>query len=87
MLASYEKSLRAQLYSRILQVALGLQSLRAQSGSGSLNSTVVDPCQSLWFPNAKVEIHQLVGGFDRTTATDGKGEFQFLERYRLIRIT
>src|SRR5271166_4397925 len=74
MLASYEKSLRAA-FTVLFCVALGLQAY-AQSGSGSLNGTVVDPSGAV-VPNAKVEIHQLVSGFDRTTITDGKGNFSF----------
>lgn len=74
MLASYEKSLRAA-FTVLFCVALGVQAY-AQSGSGSLNGTVVDPSGAV-VPNAKVEIHQLVSGFDRTTTTDGKGNFSF----------
>ena len=74
MLASYEKSLRAAS-TVVFCVALGLQAY-AQSGSGALNGTVFDPTGAV-VANAKVEIHQVVSGFDRTTTTDGKGNFSF----------
>ncbi len=76
MLASYEKSLRAA-FIVVFCVALGLQ-VHAQSGggSGSLNGTVFDPTGAV-VANATVELRQLVSGFDRTTVTDGKGNFSF----------
>ncbi|MFZ1917798.1 MAG: TonB-dependent receptor [Terriglobales bacterium] len=50
----------------------------AQSGggSGSLTGIVQDPSGAV-VANATVEIHQLVSGYDRTTVTDGKGNFSF----------
>ena len=50
----------------------------AQSGggSGSLNGVVLDPSGAV-VANATVEIHQLVSGYDRTTVTDGRGNFTF----------
>ena len=74
MLASYEKALRA-VFIVVFCVALGLQAY-AQSGSGSLNGTVFDPSGAV-VANATVEIRQVVSGFDRTTTTDGKGNFSF----------
>jgi len=76
MLASYEKSLRAAFIA-VFCVALGIQ-VHAQSGggSGSLNGTVFDPSGAV-VANATVELRQLVSGFDRTTVTDGKGNFSF----------
>ena len=76
MLASYEKSLRAA-FIVVFCVALGIQ-VHAQSGggSGSLNGTVFDPSGAV-VANATVEIRQLVSGLDRTTTTDGKGNFSF----------
>src|SRR6202167_5659624 len=74
MLASYKKSLHAA-FAVVFCLALGLQA-SAQSGSGSLNGTVFDPSGAV-VANAKVEIHQAVSGLDRTTTTDGKGNFSF----------
>src|SRR6202451_1523698 len=74
MLASYKKSLHAA-FAVVFCLALGLQ-VSAQSGSGSLNGTVFDSSGAV-VANAKVEIHQAVSGFDRTTTTDGKGNFSF----------
>src|SRR6202050_5855396 len=74
MLSSYEKSLRAA-FTVVFCVALGLQAY-AQSGSGSLNGTVFDPSGAV-VANAKVEMHQVVSGFDRTITTDSKGNFSF----------
>lgn len=51
----------------------------AQSGgsSGTINGTVLDPSGAV-VANAKVEIHDPVTGFDRTTTTDANGSFSFL---------
>jgi hypothetical protein len=80
MLASYAKSLRAALilsFSLSLCFGLALNSY-AQSGgtSGSINGTVVDPSGAV-VANAKVEIHNPVSGYSRTSTTDGKGTFSF----------
>jgi hypothetical protein len=48
----------------------------AQSNSGSISGTVVDPSAAV-VANASVEIHNPVSGFDRTTTTDGSGNFNF----------
>src|ERR1700721_4796413 len=75
MLASYKKSLYAALMAIYLTVAL---LAHAQSGgnSGSINGTVADPSGAV-IPNATVEIHNPVSGYDRTTTTDAKGNFSF----------
>src|SRR5208282_4329682 len=51
----------------------------AQSGgnSGSINGAVLDPSGAV-VANASVEIHNPVSGYDRTTITDSKGNFNFL---------
>jgi Carboxypeptidase regulatory-like domain/TonB-dependent Receptor Plug Domain len=46
-------------------------------GSGSLTGTVLDPSGAV-VANATVEIHQPVSGYDRTTTTDDKGNFSFV---------
>src|ERR1700723_3727248 len=74
MLASYKKSLHAA-FAFVFCLTLGIQ-VSAQSGSGSLNGTVFDPSGAV-VANAKVEIHQVVSGFDRTITTDSKGNFSF----------
>ena len=76
MLTSYKKSLYAA-FIVVFCLALGLHSY-AQSGgsSGSINGTVLDPSGAV-VANAKVEIHNPVSGFDRTTTTDSKGNFSF----------
>jgi hypothetical protein len=74
MLASYKRSLQA-VFVAVFSLALGLQGY-AQSGSGSLNGTVFDPSGAV-VANAKVQIHQAVSAFDRTTVTDDKGNFSF----------
>ncbi|HEY4842906.1 MAG TPA: TonB-dependent receptor [Terriglobales bacterium] len=76
MLASYKKSLRAA-FMAVFCFALGLHAY-AQSGgnSGSISGTVVDPSGAV-VPNAGVEIHNSVSGYERTTTTDAKGNFTF----------
>jgi Carboxypeptidase regulatory-like domain/TonB-dependent Receptor Plug Domain len=50
--------------------------VNAQSNSGSISGTVVDPSGGVVI-NATVEVHNPVSGFDRTTLTDGSGNFNF----------
>jgi hypothetical protein len=76
MLASYKKSLPAA-FVVVFFLALGLPAY-AQSGgsSGSISGTVLDPSGAV-VPNAGVEIHNPVSGYDRSTTTDSKGNFNF----------
>src|SRR3984893_10876802 len=76
MLASYKKSLYAA-FLVVFYLGLGL-SAYAQSGgtSSGISGTVLDPSGAV-VPNASVEIHNVVSGFDRTTTTDSKGNFSF----------
>src|ERR1700728_5376219 len=83
MLVSYEKSLRVG-FTVLFCVALGLQ-VYAQSGSGSLNGTVVDPSGAV-VPNAKVEIHQLVMVLTGPPLQTVRG-ISVSRTYRSIRIT
>ena len=46
------------------------------SNSGSINGTVTDTTGAV-VPKAKVEIHNPVSGFDRSTVTDSAGKFEF----------
>jgi hypothetical protein len=76
MQAFYSKSLRAALVTVfILVVGFNAQ---AQSGGGStsVTGTVVDSSGAV-VPNATVEIHNPVSGFERSTGTDSGGEFSF----------
>ena len=50
--------------------------VNAQSNSGSISGTVVDPSAAV-VANASIEIHNPVSGFDRTTTTDSSGNFAF----------
>jgi hypothetical protein len=50
--------------------------VKAQSNSGTISGTVVDPSAGV-VANATVEIHNPVSRFDRTTTTDGSGNFSF----------
>src|SRR6202045_798010 len=57
-----------------LLVAPGI--VHAQSNSGSISGTVVDPSAAV-VANATVQIHNPVSGYDRTVATDSSGNFNF----------
>src|ERR1700687_754529 len=74
MLAFYKKSLNAAFLT-VFYLWLGL-SAYAQSGGSSISGTVLDPSGAV-VPNASVEIHNAVSGFDRTTTTDSTGRFSF----------
>jgi hypothetical protein len=45
--------------------------------SGTINGTVTDPSGAL-IPGAKVEIRNMVTGYDKSTTTDAMGAFRFL---------
>ncbi len=70
---SYKSWLAAAM---ALAVALSAATANAQSGGSSISGTVADPSGAV-VANAKVEIHNAVSGYDRTTATDSKGNFSF----------
>jgi len=57
-------------------VVLSVGAANAQSGGSSISGTVLDPSGAV-VPNASVEIHNAVSGYDRTTNTDSKGNFNF----------
>jgi hypothetical protein len=76
MLTSCKKSLHAAF---LVGVCFGIAlQAHAQSGgsSGSISGTVLDPSGAV-VANASVEIHNPVSGYDRSTATDSKGNFNF----------
>jgi len=74
MLASCKKSLAAALVV-VFHLAL-VVSAHAQAGGASINGTVSDPSGAV-VPNATVELHNPVSGFDRKTTTDTLGKFSF----------
>jgi hypothetical protein len=76
MLVSYRRSRLAAVVG-VVCLAAGVYAA-AQSGgtSGSINGTVQDPSGAV-VPNAKVEIHNPVSGYDRVTTTDNNGNFIF----------
>src|SRR5213594_2054552 len=74
MLASYKKPLRAA-FLLICFVTIGAIAYTQSGGNSTLvTGTVTDPSGAV-VPNAVVEIHNPVSGFERTTATDSLGRF------------
>src|SRR5579863_4637600 len=71
----YRRRLRLLAAFSILSAAVysGAQSV---GNSGLVNGTVLDTSGAV-VPNAKVEIHNPVSGYDRTTVTDTGGRFEF----------
>jgi hypothetical protein len=55
---------------------LSVGAANAQSGGSSIGGAVLDPSGAV-VANAKVQIHNAVSGYDRTTTTDSKGNFSF----------
>ncbi len=60
----------------VLIMTIGTASAQSGGNSGSINGVVQDPSGAV-VPNATVEIHQAVSGYDQTTTTDSKGNFSF----------
>jgi hypothetical protein len=74
MLASYKSSLRAAfLIISFCVVSIGVAAQSA-GNSTSVIGTVTDPSGAV-VPNAIVEIHNPVSGFERTVTTDSAGHF------------
>jgi hypothetical protein len=71
----YRRRLRLLAAFSILSAAVysGAQSV---GNSGLVNGTVLDTSGAV-VPSAKVEIHNPVSGYDRTTVTDTAGRFEF----------
>lgn len=57
-------------------VVLSVGAAKAQSGGSGISGTILDPSGAV-VANAKVQIHNAVSGYDRTTTTDSKGNFSF----------
>ena len=55
---------------------LSVGAANAQSSGSSISGAVQDPSGAV-VANAKVQIHNAVSGYDRTTTTDSKGNFSF----------
>ncbi len=74
MLASYAKSLRAAV-AVLFCAALSIAAY-GQASSAAIAGTVIDSTGAV-VPGAKVEIHNPVSAFDRSTTTDSSGNFIF----------
>src|ERR1039457_6510754 len=74
MHSSYKSCLAAAAVTVAFLLSVG--TAHAQSGGSSISGTVLDPSGAV-VPNASVEIHNVVSGFDRTTTTDSSGKFSF----------
>ena len=72
MLASYKRSLHAAFVA-FFCFAISFHGV-AQSNSGSISGTVVDPSGAV-VANATVEFHNAVSHFDKSTTTDSTGKF------------
>jgi type 1 fimbria pilin len=72
----FHKSWLAAAIAIALVLSVGTANAQSGVGSGSLNGTVLDPSGAV-VAGATVELHQAVSGYDRTTTTDGKGNFSF----------
>jgi len=70
---SYRSWLAAAM---VVTVVLSVGVAHAQTGGSSISGTVLDPSGAV-VANAKVQIHNAVSGYDRTTTTDSKGNFSF----------
>src|SRR5438876_5729831 len=73
MLASYKKSLRAAFVALFFLIS-SYSFAQSAGNSTFVIGTVTDPTGAV-IPNAVVEIHTPVSGFERTVTTDGAGRF------------
>jgi len=73
MLASYKKSLRAAFVALFFLIS-SYSFAQSAGNSTFVIGTVTDPTGAV-IPNAVVEIHNPVSGFERTVTTDGSGRF------------
>jgi hypothetical protein len=67
---------RIALLAVALAFATGVMIAQSSGNSGSVNGNVVDPTGAV-VPNATIEIHNPVSGYDRSTTTDNSGKFEF----------
>ena len=76
MLASCKKSLRAAFVA-VFCFSSAICVVAQAGNSGSISGTVVDSSGAV-VPDATVEIHNPISQYDRSTKTDSKGNFSFL---------
>jgi hypothetical protein len=74
MQSFYKSWLAAAIVAAAVVLSAGIAN--AQPGGSSISGTVLDPSGAV-VPNASVEIHNPVSGFDRTATTDSNGKFSF----------
>jgi len=74
MRLSYKSWLAAAMVA--VAAVLSVGAANGQSAGSSISGTIMDPSGAV-VVNAKVEIHNAVSGFDRTTTTDSNGKFNF----------
>src|SRR5271170_514810 len=72
----YKRCLAAAIVAAALVFGVGIAHAQSGGSSGSISGSVLDPSGAV-VANAAVEIHNAVSGYDRTTTTDGKGNFSF----------
>ena len=75
-MAKFSYSLRGVAWAIALTVAAGMAAAQTTGNSGSVNGTVVDTTGAV-VPNAAVQIHNPVSGYERSTTTDSGGKFEF----------
>jgi hypothetical protein len=68
--------LAAAMVVAVVLLNAGTVSAQSAGSSGSINGTILDPSGAV-VPDASVEIHNPVSGYDRKTTTDSKGNFSF----------
>jgi hypothetical protein len=73
---SYKRWPAAAIFTVAMLLSVGVAHAQSSGSSGSISGTILDPSGAV-VANAKVEIHQAVSGYDRTTTADSKGNFNF----------
>jgi hypothetical protein len=76
MQSFYKSWLAAAMVVAVVLLNAGTVSAQSAGSSGSINGTILDPSGAV-VPDASVEIHNPVSGYDRKTTTDRKGNFSF----------
>ena len=72
----YKSWLAAAMVAVVVVLSVGAANAQSGGSSASISGTVLDPSDAV-VANARVEIHNAVSGFDRTTTTDSNGKFSF----------